>query len=49
MREIFMGQSKRNVLWVDDNILDSNWENKYIMEEASINDYLLNIIPKIST
>lgn len=49
MREIFIGQSNRNVLWVDDNIFDKQWENKLIMEKAIVNDPLLNIIPKVST
>jgi hypothetical protein len=35
MREIEVGLNNCNpVLWVDDNILNSNWENKPIMENA---------------
>jgi hypothetical protein len=49
MREIFIGQSKKNLLWVDDKIFDPKWENKSFMEQAMKMDPLLNIIPKIST
>jgi len=49
MREIFIGQSKKNILWVDDQIFDSKWENKSYMERAMNMDPLVNIIPKIST
>ncbi|MFM7857256.1 MAG: hypothetical protein ACKO96_36385, partial [Flammeovirgaceae bacterium] len=35
MREIEVGLNNCNpVLWVDDNILNSNWENKSIMENS---------------
>ena len=46
---MFIGQSEKNVLWVDDNIFNSKWENKGIMEKAIKKEPLLNIIPKIST
>ena len=49
MREIFFGQSSKNILWVDDNIFNKDWENKQLMERAFLKDPLLNIIPKIST
>lgn len=49
MREIFFGQSSKNILWVDDNIFDPKWENKAIMERAILQEPLLNIIPKVST
>jgi hypothetical protein len=49
MREIFFGQSSKNILWVDDNIFDQKWENKGLMEMAILKEPLLNIIPKIST
>ena len=31
---MFFGQSNKNILWVDDKIFDSKWENKKIMEMA---------------
>jgi len=35
MREIEVGLNNcKPVLWVDDNILNPNWENKLIMEQA---------------
>ena len=49
MRELFMGQSNKNVLWVDDKIFNKKWENKAIMERALRTDALINIIPKVST
>ena len=49
MREIFIGQSKKNTLCVDDQIFNSKWENKRYMEEAMNKDPLINIMPKNST
>jgi len=49
MREIFLGQSNYNLLWVDDFIFDQTWENKQIMEAAIVRQPFLNIIPKVST
>ena len=37
MREIEVGLNNcKPVLWVDDNILNPNWENKLIMEQAQM-------------
>ena len=44
-----MGQSNKNILWVDDKIFNKEWENKGIMERAALKDPLINIIPKVST
>ena len=49
MRQIEIGLYLKNVLWVDDNILNSNWENKGLMEKAYSIKKDLKIIPKIST
>ena len=49
MREVFIGQSRKNILWVDDNIFNKDWENKEIMEKIVKQDPLINIIPKVST
>ena len=49
MRELFIGQSSKNILWVDDNIFDEKWENKGHIETAIKKDPLINIIPKFST
>lgn len=49
MREIFLGQSNFNLLWVDDFIFDKDWQNKQIMEAALYREPFLNIIPKVST
>ena len=49
MRQIEIGLYPNNILWVDDNILNSDWENKKLMEIAYYNSKILKIIPKIST
>ena len=49
MRQIEIGLYPNNILWVDDNILNSDWENKRLMEIAYYNSKILKIIPKIST
>jgi len=35
LRQIELGFTNRNILWVDDNILDPDWENKRHMEKAT--------------
>jgi len=49
MRQIEIGLYINNIVWVDDNILNSNWENKHLMEMAYDKNKSLKIIPKIST
>ena len=49
MRQIEIGLYPNNIIWVDDNIFNSNWENKFLMELAYYNSKMLKIIPKIST
>ena len=49
MRQIEIGLYINNVLWVDDNILNSDWENKGLMEKAYSIKRDLKIIPKITT
>ena len=49
MRQIEIGLYINNIIWVDDNILNKNWENKHLMEVAYYNSKILKIIPKIST
>ena len=49
MRQIEIGLYLNNIIWVDDNILNPNWENKGLMEIAYNNSKILKIIPKIST
>lgn len=49
MRQIEIGLYPNNIIWVDDNILNENWENKGLMEKAYYNSKVLKIIPKIST
>ena len=49
MRQIEIGLYPNNIIWVDDNILNENWENKGLMEIAYYNSKVLKIIPKIST
>ena len=49
MRQIEIGLYPNNILWVDDNILNKDWENKRLMEMAYYNSKVLKIIPKIST
>ena len=34
MRQIEIGLYINNIIWADDNILNSNWENKGLMEKA---------------
>ena len=49
MRQIEIGLYPNNIIWVDDNILNKDWENKRLMEMAYYNSRVLKIIPKIST
>ncbi|CAF3967562.1 unnamed protein product [Rotaria sp. Silwood1] len=51
MRQIEMGLCQWSVLWVDDNIYNSSWENKRHMEAAAARQLNLNVhfIPKSST
>jgi len=51
MRQVELGLSKRTILWVDDNILRPDWENKGHMEAASASQMNQNIhfIPKEDT
>jgi len=49
MRQIEIGLYPNNIIWVDDNILNKDWENKRLMEIAYYNSKVLKIIPKIST
>ena len=49
MRQIEIGLYINNIIWTDDNILNSNWENKDLMEKAYSIKRDLKIIPKIST
>ena len=49
MRQIEIGLYPNNIIWVDDNIFNNNWENKFLMELAYYNSKMLKIIPKIST
>ncbi len=49
MRQIEIGLYLNNIIWVDDNILNDNWENKKLMEIAYYDSKILKIIPKIST
>ena len=49
MRQIEIGLYINNIIWVDDNILNPDWENKGLMEIAYYNSKILKIIPKIST
>ena len=49
MRQIEIGLYINNIIWVDDNILNENWENKGLMEKAYSIKKNLKIIPKITT
>ena len=49
MRQIEIGLYINNIVWVDDNILNANWENKGLMVKAYSINKNLKIIPKIST
>jgi hypothetical protein len=49
MRQIEIGLYVNNIVWVDDNILNANWENKTLMEMAYLKNKTLKIIPKITT
>ena len=49
MRQIEIGLYINNIVWVDDNILNKDWENKGLMEQAYAIKKDLKIIPKIST
>ena len=49
MRQIEIGLYINNIIWIDDKIFNSNWENKNLMEMAYSIKSNLKIIPKIST
>lgn len=49
MRQIEIGLYPNNIIWVDDNILNKDWENKELMEMAYYESKVLKIIPKVST
>ena len=49
MRQIEIGLYINNILWVDDNIFNSDWQNKELIEIAYSKNNPPNIIPKIST
>ena len=49
MRQIEIGIYINNIIWIDDKIFNSNWENKNLMEMAYSIKRNLKIIPKIST
>lgn len=49
LRQINLGISDLNVLWVDDHILEPEWENKIYMECTSRKNQKIKFIPKIST
>jgi hypothetical protein len=49
MRQIEIGLYPNNIVWVDDNILNKDWENKKLMETAYYSSRILKIIPKVST
>jgi len=51
MRQIELGITEHSLLWIDDKILDKNWENKAIMEKLSSEGLGRNLhfIPKPST
>ncbi|CAF4080948.1 unnamed protein product [Rotaria sordida] len=51
MRQVELGLSAWSVLWVDDNIFNSKWENKTHMEYAAAKELNKNVhfIPKSST
>ncbi|CAF1124651.1 unnamed protein product [Rotaria sp. Silwood1] len=51
MRQVELGLSAWSVLWVDDNIFNSKWENKAHMEYAAAKELNKNVhfIPKSST
>jgi len=51
MRQIELGLSNMTILWVDDKILDPEWENRRHMEWASGHHSVKNIrfIPKTNT
>ena len=49
MRQIEIGLYINNIVWVDDNIFNSKWEYKHLMEMACYKNKYLKIIPKNST
>ena len=51
LRQVELGTTKNTILWVDDKILDANWENKRLMEFLTSQGLskALRIIPKMST
>ena len=51
VRQVELGTSQNTIFWVDDKILDSDWENKVLMEYFTSQgpERNLRIIPKVST
>ena len=52
LRQIDVGMNQNVILWVDDQILKKDWENKMLMEKFSSEEGFeknLHIIPKVST
>ena len=43
MRQIEIGLYVDNIIWVDDNIFNSDWANKELMEIAYYNSKILKI------
>lgn len=50
-RQVELGTTKNTILWVDDMILNPEWENKELMEKLTSQGLskALRIIPKVST
>jgi len=51
VRQVELGITQNTIFWVDDKIMDANWENKILMEYLTSQGLQRNlrIIPKIST
>jgi len=51
LRQVELGLSQMTILWVDDRILEPNWENRKHMEKASAHHVVKNIrfVPKTNT
>lgn len=49
MREIAIGKSSLNILFVDDKIFSPDWEYKQIVEAVAKKNPRITIIPKSST
>ncbi|UJR18536.1 hypothetical protein I4U23_005443 [Adineta vaga] len=51
LRQVELGFCERSILWIDDHIFDSEWENKSHMERASTRSLNFNVhfIPKSSS